>query len=183
MDKEEWALGILEEFTLCLESENGLSNITFPFPAAMFTTEEPLQENQSPTKEPSVDRTQPPASTKSKSKKMKKGRWNHEEDCELLKLVKQHTFRGVSAWRQIGECCSTRTRKQCKERWALHLDPTIKNTPWSTEEEQLLLQLEQGNCGKWSAIARSIPGRTEHQVKNKWLALSGRRPSRKKSFS
>ena len=58
-----------------------------------------------------------------------------------------------------------RTSKQCRERWAHHLDPSINRGPYSAEEDKTILELQAQMGNKWSEIARMMPGRTENAVK------------------
>ena len=66
-----------------------------------------------------------------------------------------------------------RTGKQCRERqlsnklrWNNHLNPNIKKSDWTENEESLLMinHLKYGN--KWSEIANYLPGRSESCIKN-----------------
>ena len=47
------------------------------------------------------------------------------------------------------------------QRWLHSLKPTVKKCAWSQEEDQTLLRLYEELGPKWSAIARSIEGRTD----------------------
>ena len=64
-----------------------------------------------------------------------------------------------------------RNGKQCRERWLTALDPHIKKSQWTVEEdlEFLDLWLQLGN--KWCEIAQKIEGRTESQVKNRFKLI------------
>lgn len=68
-----------------------------------------------------------------------------------------------------------RTPKQCRERWSNHLNPELKKTPWTSEEDERLIacQAELGNT--WTRIAAHLPGRSENEVKNRWYGHLNRK--------
>lgn len=102
-----------------------------------------------------------------------KGRWSEEEDRALVYLVSQ----GYKNWGQVAQHMPGRTSKQCRERWNHYLDPTLIHTPFTEEEDQLLLSLQSEHGNKWALIARNIPGRTENAVKLRHHALMKKTPS------
>lgn len=96
-----------------------------------------------------------------------KGHWSFEEDQMLQYLVTQ----GCHLWGQIAERIPGRTPKQCRERWKNHLDPCINKGPYTTEEDQVILQAQSKLGNKWSQIAQLLQGRTEDSVKIRWKSL------------
>ncbi|CAM9151684.1 unnamed protein product, partial [Laminaria digitata] len=97
-----------------------------------------------------------------------KGAWSLEEDENLVTLIAQ----GFTNWSELATHTPGRTAKQCRERWCHHLDPSVNHGNWTQEEDALLCSLETRLGTKWAAIAREMPGRTEHAVKGRFKTLS-----------
>jgi myb proto-oncogene protein len=59
-----------------------------------------------------------------------------------------------------------RKGKQCRERWICTLDPGLKKSQWTRQEDIEFLKkwLKHGN--QWKRIADTIPDRGESQIKN-----------------
>jgi len=100
-----------------------------------------------------------------------KGPWTQEED----EIIRGCITEGITKWSEIAAKVPGRIGKQCRERWFNHLDPSIKKSEWSEEEDQVLIsaQAEMGN--KWCEIAKLLPGRSENAVKNRWNSATRRK--------
>ena len=71
----------------------------------------------------------------------------------------------------VGKEMSTRTGKQCRERYHNHLKVGIKKGYWSAEEDALIKQVFAEHGGCWTHIASVLPGRTGNAVKSRWQYL------------
>jgi len=55
------------------------------------------------------------------------------------------------------------------------LDPSIKKGPWTTEEDNLLIEKHAELGNKWAKISKYIAGRTDNMIKNRWNSTIRRR--------
>ncbi|KAG5175728.1 Homeodomain-like protein, partial [Tribonema minus] len=98
------------------------------------------------------------------------GSWSPEEDEKLRTLVGMFGAK----WAQICMHMPGRVGKQCRERYLNHLDPSLKKTPWTPEEDALLTELHTKMNNSWADIARQMPGRCDNDVKNRWNLIQRR---------
>nr|CAG4715860.1 unnamed protein product [Naegleria fowleri] len=87
------------------------------------------------------------------------GPWKNSEDEILKAAVMKY---GKNQWARVASLLNRKSPKQCKARWFEWLDPSIKKTEWTREEEEKLLHLAKIMPSQWRSIA-PIVGRTASQ--------------------
>lgn len=90
---------------------------------------------------------------------IKGGVWKNTEDEILKAAVMKY---GKNQWARVASLLNRKSAKQCKARWYEWLDPSIKKTEWTREEEEKLLHLAKIMPNQWRTIA-PIVGRTAGQ--------------------
>lgn len=94
-----------------------------------------------------------------------KGSWTPEEDETIIKFVNQY---GVKNWTKLAELLPGRIGKQCRERWRNHLNPEVNTSPFTPEEDELLIELHAKMGNQWVKISEIMKGRSDNAVKNRW---------------
>jgi hypothetical protein len=87
------------------------------------------------------------------------------EDAQIKVLVDSF---GEHDWYAISLRMPGRTARQCKERWANYLSPSLNTAAWTPEEDNLLLAKQREHGSRWALIAKFFPNRTDGMVKNRY---------------
>ncbi|KAH7699983.1 hypothetical protein AAVH_32905, partial [Aphelenchoides avenae] len=98
---------------------------------------------------------------------IKGGVWKNTEDEILKAAIMKY---GKNQWSRIASLLHRKSAKQCKARWYEWLDPRIKKTEWSREEDEKLLHLAKIMPTQWRTIA-PIVGRTAAQCLERYEHL------------
>ncbi|KAF7143970.1 hypothetical protein RHSIM_Rhsim05G0175000 [Rhododendron simsii] len=98
---------------------------------------------------------------------IKGGVWKNTEDEILKAAVMKY---GKNQWARISSLLVRKSAKQCKARWYEWLDPSIKKTEWTREEDEKLLHLAKLMPTQWRTIA-PIVGRTPSQCLERYEKL------------
>ncbi|CAL4896283.1 unnamed protein product [Urochloa decumbens] len=105
----------------------------------------------------------------------KKAPWSNAEDAVLLEQVRQQG--GPRNWEGISAALPGRNARSCRLRWLNHLahagaayaaaDTGGNAPPFTAEEDAVVVACHRVFPGKWAAIARFLPGRTDIDVRNR----------------
>ena len=115
-----------------------------------------------------------------------RSQWKLEEDVLIAVFVEQF---GSKKWKTIADELRNRipncnrNGKQCRERWHNHLNPKVKKLNWNYCEETIFIELHKLHGNRWSEISKSIPGRTDNQIKNHFYSTQRKHISNVQKFN
>ena len=124
-----------------------------------------------PTKLPS--KTQSSQNQSESTKTPSRSGWSKQEDITIFNFVIKH---GAKKWSEVAQLLGNdRQGKQIRERWHNFLNPLIKKSDWTREEEWILFLLHRASPNKWADMAKIIEGRTDNTIKNHWNSAMKRK--------
>jgi hypothetical protein len=101
------------------------------------------------------------------------GEWSPQEDTMLTKAVTKFG----NDWGRVAAMLPGRPPHHCRMRWNKYVDPSIERKVgmWKPEEDAKLIAAvkEHGHSDdNWLAVAALVPGRTNGQVRYRWLHIT-----------
>ena len=91
--------------------------------------------------------------------------WSKEDDRRLIKLVARYNY----DWNAIAGKFRDKTAAQLERRWKNKLDPSMKNTAWTDEEDIVLNRLVLQFGYEWDNISKYMQGRPPGAIKNRFI--------------
>lgn len=98
----------------------------------------------------------------------KKDRFTSLEDEVLREEVKSN---GTTDWAKIASALPGRSPRQCRDRWANYINPTLIQREWTIAEDQYLLQKYNQIGPHWRILSEQFIGRSINSVRNRLLKL------------
>jgi len=95
---------------------------------------------------------------------MNKKKWTRKEDIKLIELVETHG----KNWEFIAEQFGDRNGRDVEMRYKDKLNPNIRNTKFSDEEDGLIIKLFQIHGHDWYEISRHFDDRSMKMLKKRF---------------
>jgi hypothetical protein len=98
-----------------------------------------------------------------------KKKFSRDEDEKLIKLV---SILGQNRRKEIAKLFPDRSVRQLRERWIFYLNPSVDRTPFTPEEDHILLDNQQKFGNLWKFISKELlPNRTPIALRNRFHQL------------
>lgn len=101
-----------------------------------------------------------------------KGKFTHEDDEKLMDIVEEV---GEDDWVKVAQLMGNKNARQCHDRWSKYLNPEVNLSPFTLEEDILLLTVYKNIGPKWVAILKYFKNRSDVCVKSRYRVLKRRR--------
>lgn len=88
--------------------------------------------------------------------------------CEEDEILKRVAGEMDFDWPRIARLLQNKTPAQAAKRWACRLDPSIKKSRWTAEEDHKIAQLQAIHGNNWRLIAKELTGRPCAAIKSRY---------------
>lgn len=107
-----------------------------------------------------------------KKKKSPRQMFTHDEDAKLRYIINDfHAKNRPLDWNEISSQMGTKNARQCKDRWCYYLDDNVDRSPFTSNENYLLLWSINRLGKKWTQISQLFPNRTDVSIKAQYKKL------------
>lgn len=106
-----------------------------------------------------------------KQTKRKQGaqpKFTNNDDQRLKDFVSKF---GIEDWTKISMLMKNKSAKQCKDRWSNYLDPAYSHSPWTEEEDNLLLLMYEEMGSQWTLMSSHFEKKTPGEIRFRYLKL------------
>lgn len=100
-----------------------------------------------------------------------RSKFTPEEDQKLIYIVSSSPD---IKWSKVAELMKNKTSRQCRERYKNYLANGINQSPWSPEEDQVLLKAYSEIGPSWSHMTSLFKGRTCVNIKNHYAKIKNK---------
>jgi hypothetical protein len=98
-----------------------------------------------------------------------KCKFSHEEDHLLIHLVQIY---GENNWKEIAKEFPARSARQLRERWRFYLNPNLDKNPFTSEEDQIIIEGQKQFGNSWKTISQLLlPNRTDIAIRNRFRQI------------
>lgn len=101
----------------------------------------------------------------------KRNTFTPEEDEKLKKLYVECN----GDYTLIASKMGNKTKKQCRRRYEMYIDPNFNTGEWTPEEDKLLLELVEKYGRKWLSFLSYFNRRPYWAIQSRWETLDRRR--------
>jgi glycerol-3-phosphate cytidylyltransferase-like family protein len=93
--------------------------------------------------------------------------WSKEDDRKLVKLAEKYKC----DWNVIADKFTDKSASQLSRRWKIKLNPNVKRSPWTDEEDIILKTLVLEFGYEWETISKYIQGRIPESIKKRFFSV------------
>ncbi|XP_055952564.1 snRNA-activating protein complex subunit 4-like isoform X2 [Argiope bruennichi] len=102
---------------------------------------------------------------------MHKKYWTPEEDAKLAHLVESNKIGNFIPWNIVCSQMEGRERHQIINRYERTINNRIKRTPWTKEEDAMLLMCVKKYGCHWIQMKEYLPGRNPYTIRERYVNM------------
>ena len=95
-------------------------------------------------------------------------RFTEAEDKKILSIVNE---KKIIKWKEVAAQLKGKTAKQVRDRYNGYLKSPHENSPFTEDEDNIILEFVSENGRRWKELAQLLNGRSGNQVKNRYQML------------
>ncbi|CAL1292289.1 unnamed protein product, partial [Larinioides sclopetarius] len=105
------------------------------------------------------------------NKALRKKYWTPQEDAKLLHLVESNRIGDFIPWNIVCSQMEGRERHQVINRYERTINNRNKRSPWSRQEDAMLLMCVKKFGAHWTRMKEYIPGRNPYNIRERYVNI------------